>query len=84
MPLAKSFYEKTIDLMKEYVDEEKEVKEPLTVQQKLLLAAYLNAAMCCLKLSESIKAKDYCSKALHMEQKNEKALFRRGSVSACT
>ncbi|XP_075998015.1 peptidyl-prolyl cis-trans isomerase FKBP4 [Genypterus blacodes] len=44
----------------------------------LLLAAYLNLAMCFLKLQEPGKALENCDKALGLDESNEKALFRRG------
>lgn len=46
----------------------------------LRLAAYLNLAMCYLKLLEPSAAKENCDKALELDKANEKALFRRGEA----
>lgn len=45
-----------------------------------MLAAYLNQAMCCLKLNEFVATRDHCKKALELDSKNEKGLFRLGQV----
>ncbi|KAI3371366.1 hypothetical protein L3Q82_023968 [Scortum barcoo] len=46
----------------------------------LRLAAYLNLAMCFLKLQEPNQALENCDKALEIDGSNEKALFRRGEA----
>lgn len=46
----------------------------------LRLAAYLNLAMCYLKLHEANTALENCDKALELDANNEKALFRRGEA----
>ncbi|XP_059191853.1 peptidyl-prolyl cis-trans isomerase FKBP4 [Centropristis striata] len=46
----------------------------------LRLAAYLNLAMCFLKLQEPNQALENCDKALELDASNEKALFRRGEA----
>jgi len=46
----------------------------------LRLAAYLNLAMCYLKMQEPSQALENCDKALEMDESNEKALFRRGEA----
>uniref|UniRef100_A0A8C6WIN2 peptidylprolyl isomerase n=1 Tax=Neogobius melanostomus TaxID=47308 RepID=A0A8C6WIN2_9GOBI len=46
----------------------------------LRLAAYLNLAMCYLKIQEPSPALDNCDKALELDSTNEKALFRRGEA----
>ncbi|XP_046632357.1 peptidyl-prolyl cis-trans isomerase FKBP4-like [Daphnia pulicaria] len=45
-----------------------------------MLAAYLNQAMCCLKLNDFCATRDHCHKALEMDPKNEKGLFRMGQA----
>ncbi|POI34319.1 hypothetical protein CIB84_001929 [Bambusicola thoracicus] len=45
-----------------------------------LLAAFLNLAMCYLKLREYTKAVECCDKALGLDQDNEKGLYRRGEA----
>ncbi|XP_074833934.1 peptidyl-prolyl cis-trans isomerase FKBP5 isoform X1 [Carettochelys insculpta] len=60
----------------EYGLSESESKEA----QSFLLAAYLNLAMCYLKLREYIKAVECCNKALGLDQVNEKGLYRRGEA----
>ena len=79
IPLAKSFYTKAIDLVKP--DNEEDKLDPTAKRQVLALASYLNAAMCCLKLKESVEAREYCESALKIDPNSEKAFFRRGSVS---
>lgn len=49
-------------------------------RESLLLAAHLNQAMCCLKVNDFSATRDHCTKALEMDPKNEKGLFRMGQV----
>jgi len=46
------------------------------IANKLVLAAYLNLAMCNLKLKEYNQVIEVCKKALELDDKNEKGLFR--------
>ncbi|XP_075234206.1 FK506-binding protein 59-like isoform X2 [Lycorma delicatula] len=46
----------------------------------LTLIAHLNAAACYLKLQEHLKARDQCDKALALNPKSDKGLFRRGQA----
>lgn len=48
--------------------------------QETLLAAYLNLAMCYLKIHNYTEAQKNCDKALELDAKNEKGLFRRGQA----
>ncbi len=50
-------------------------------REQLMLAAYLNQAMCCLKLNDFCATRKHCQKALEMVPKNEKGLFRLGQVT---
>jgi len=64
-----------------YLEFEKTLKdEKLAERDVLVLAAYLNQAMCCLKLNEFNITKDHCLKALELDPKNEKGLFRLGQA----
>nr|QBH73895.1 fk506-binding protein [Thermobia domestica] len=49
-------------------------------RKTLLLAGHLNTAMCHLKLKDFIEAREQCSKALEIDPKNVKGLFRRGQA----
>eukprot|EP01114_Cavostelium_apophysatum_P014937 TRINITY_DN3982_c2_g1_i3.p1 TRINITY_DN3982_c2_g1~~TRINITY_DN3982_c2_g1_i3.p1 ORF type:complete len:716 (-),score=200.35 TRINITY_DN3982_c2_g1_i3:18-2165(-) len=55
-------------------DEQKEVDE-------LKLSSYLNLGACWLKLKKYDKTKENCSSALKIDDKNVKALFRRGQAN---
>lgn len=48
------------------------------LRQALLLAAYLNQALCHLKLNEPVVAKRHIDEALDMDPNNPKAYYRRG------
>ncbi|GAB6024139.1 Peptidyl-prolyl cis-trans isomerase FKBP4 [Chamberlinius hualienensis] len=47
---------------------------------QLKLAAFLNSAMCQLKLKNYIEARDLCNNALKIDPLNVKGLFRRGQA----
>ena len=49
-------------------------------RDRLLLAAHLNSALCHLKLGNDVAARESANRALELDAKNEKALFRRGMV----
>lgn len=59
------------------VDNDNEVVEQ---RKSLLLASYLNIALCHLKKNDNFEAKAAATKALELDPKNEKALFRRGQA----
>ncbi|CAL4123311.1 unnamed protein product [Meganyctiphanes norvegica] len=75
--LAVKQYKKIIDLLQydSGLDEEKK-KESFQV----LLAGHLNLAQCYLNLKDNIHAKENAQKALEMDEKNVKALFRNGQA----
>ncbi|XP_057350236.1 peptidyl-prolyl cis-trans isomerase FKBP5 isoform X1 [Manis pentadactyla] len=60
----------------EYGLSEKESK----ASESFLLAAFLNLAMCYLKLREYSKAVECCDKALGLDSASEKGLYRRGEA----
>ncbi|XP_043861500.1 peptidyl-prolyl cis-trans isomerase FKBP5 [Dromiciops gliroides] len=60
----------------EYGLSEKESK----ASEAFLLAAFLNLAMCYLKLREYSRAVECCDKALGLDSTNEKGLYRRGEA----
>jgi len=49
-------------------------------RDRLLLAAHLNLALCHLKLGSDAAARESANRAMELDDKNEKALFRRGMV----
>jgi len=49
-------------------------------RDRLLLAAHLNSALCHLKLGNDVMARESADRALELDSKCEKALFRRGMV----
>ena len=69
-------YERMIKVLDVFNDEEKEKCNP----KKCI--AHLNAAMCNLKVLNFFNAREQCDKALKIESKNVKGLFRRGQVSS--
>lgn len=58
--------------------------EKAVERDSLVLAAHLNQAMCCLKLNDFVTTRDHCKKALEIDSKNEKGLFRLGQVNQST
>ncbi|KAK2147711.1 hypothetical protein LSH36_540g01046, partial [Paralvinella palmiformis] len=75
--MAKKYYKKIVDYLESDKTLEGEEKEKCN---SLLLAGHLNLAMCCLKLGQDHDAMDHCDKALELDPKSEKGLFRRGSA----
>ncbi|XP_034251237.1 FK506-binding protein 59-like isoform X2 [Thrips palmi] len=69
LKLAVKMYKKILDFLNDDAEEN---------SKSLKLAAHLNAALCHLKLNDNKDAVDHCDKALAIDSKNEKGLFRRG------
>lgn len=72
--LALKQYKRVTQLVGPFLETEKRNEK----KDSLLLAAYLNLAMTCLKLEKPCQAIDNCDKALEMDSKSVKAYFRRG------
>lgn len=65
-----------------YIGSNSDFKDELELERdNLLLATYLNLALCYLKTDQNIQAKEFCNKALDISPGNEKALFRRGQAN---
>lgn len=71
------YYKRILDYLK---SEDSLKGEEADKRKSLLLAAHLNLAMCYLKLKEDYEACKSCDEALQLDPKNEKGLFRRGTV----
>ncbi|XP_014218997.1 FK506-binding protein 59 isoform X2 [Copidosoma floridanum] len=75
--LAIKMYQKAI----EYINTDYGYNdELLKVRNSLLLSCNLNLALCFLKNKSPFEAKEAATKALEVDPKNEKALFRRGQA----
>lgn len=77
--LATKQYKKIIN----YLDTESSLEGQEEEKRKsLLLAAHLNMSLCYLKVAEPIRAIQASDKALELDEKNVKGLFRRGQVKS--
>lgn len=74
---AKACYDKAVEYLKYETSMEGEAKEK---REALLLAAYLNLAMCSIKVKDYPDALKHCESALELDPQNEKAIFRRGTI----
>ncbi|XP_023215754.1 peptidyl-prolyl cis-trans isomerase FKBP4-like [Centruroides sculpturatus] len=73
--LAVKQYKKIID----FLEYETSLSDDDTKKRNILmLAGYLNLAMCNLKLNNYLEAIKYCDKAIELDSENEKGYFRRG------
>lgn len=75
--LAVKRYQKIVDYLQ---NEVYDLEEQQAASKKLQLAAHLNLAVAYLKLKEYKSAQESCEKALALEPKNEKGLFRLGQA----
>lgn len=76
--LAVKFYSQVVTLLENATGMDE--GEDATRKSTLLLVAFLNLAMCYLKLNDSHAAQEQCDKALEQDSNNVKALFRRGQA----
>ena len=74
---AARHFSRVVDYLQE---EDMLVGEEKRKRDDLMLTAYLNMAACYLKLDKNLDAVHSCEKALEMEPRNEKALYRRAKV----
>jgi len=63
-----------------YLDDVDFSDEAKAEKNRIVLATHLNLALCYLKTDQNLLARDECTKALELDPKNEKALFRRGQA----
>lgn len=76
--MALKQYKKIINFLQYESEAEGETKEK---KDALLLAGYLNLAACYLKLENYQEVIQNCEKALEIDPKSSKGLFRKGQVS---
>ena len=76
--IAAKQYKKIINYLQYESELEGEGKEK---KNALLLAGYLNLAACYLKLENHQEVIENCEKALEIDPKSSKGLFRKGQVS---
>jgi len=59
-----------------------EIESQMEEIKSLTVKAYLNSALCNLKLYKYSEARDDCDNVLSIEPTNVKAMFRKGQVSS--
>ena len=74
---AARHFSRVVDYLQE---EDMLVGDERRKRDALMLSSYLNMAMCHLKLDNNLDVVHNCEKALEMEPRNEKALYRRATV----
>ena len=76
--LALKQYRKVVDYLETSVKDMTNIEKDKGIA--LLVAAYLNMAMCYLKQNQYHETATQCDKALELDENNMKGLFRRGQV----
>ncbi|KAH7824496.1 putative Peptidylprolyl isomerase D [Monocercomonoides exilis] len=74
-PLARDQYERGINMCKYVYCSTEELKKQ---HNDLMLALYLNRALCCLKMNDGNGCVNDCDEALRLDGECTKAFFRRG------
>ncbi|CAB0033365.1 unnamed protein product [Trichogramma brassicae] len=76
--LAIKMYKKVVECVNEDIDFK---EDELAIKRvNLLLSANLNLALCFLKVKSPLEAKEASEKAIELDPRNEKALFRKGQA----
>ncbi|XP_047505256.1 FK506-binding protein 59 isoform X1 [Pieris napi] len=80
--LAVKKYKKVVSLVEDMPEDTSESEENKSQAKELLVSAHLNLALVHLKVSppHHYEAKDHATKALKLDEKNVKGLFRRGQA----
>ncbi|CAH3937676.1 unnamed protein product [Pieris brassicae] len=80
--LAIKKYKKVVSLVEDMPEDTSESEENKSQAKELLISAHLNLALVHLKASppHHYEAKDHATKALKLDEKNVKGLFRRGQA----
>lgn len=75
--MALDKYKRAVDLLEHEDTLEGEKKAR---RDAVMLANYLNVSLCHLRLKDTMEVIKACNKALELDPRSEKALFRRGQV----
>ncbi|KAM3956317.1 FK506-binding protein 59kD isoform 1-T1 [Aphomia sociella] len=80
--LAIKMYKRVVSFLDDMTEDSSETEENKTQAKDLLLSAHLNLALVYLKVTppHHFEAKDHATKALKLDSKNVKGLFRRGQA----
>ncbi|XP_049870545.1 FK506-binding protein 59 isoform X2 [Pectinophora gossypiella] len=80
--LAIKMYKRVVNLVEDMIEDSSETEESKTQAKEYLVSAHLNLSLVYLKVTPAhhFEAKDHASKALNLDEKNVKGLFRRGQA----